>query len=695
MSDSDFSAILTRAGVPLDDAPWRDIAEIFTRPVQDRTTLVQGMTARLSEPGHATTLIRALAGERNLAARQLALELAARAPTLDAILIPWLRPLLRERKMPRRVLLDAAKALMTVTGPRGGTTARVLRDFAAGFGRLRVLHHRAALRKHLAGVGAFDRLCDRLMIVMPLRCPRCGVRRKPQSMVRHLWHRHRRLLSGRRVRSPLAWLDDWAASAPENTDALDGLAEISQWLVRRDLDDGRAESDLRSIAIERGCVVCPHCHALTPRHDEKPLLPLESSHHRLSGDGIVFARSASGIRATIEMTDRRGRRTSMPDPRGRWRSAPAVRRLVWPWIGMALIAAIALPARWAVLGAGLALTIGCLARILVRMRAAPESAASLIDAAWQQASQRPADFDHRYLARLALNSRERGRAGIRARLLEESVGATARPPIAEWAPLAALQIGDAAALSGDPVRRLAGTIGAELGGDQFAAAIESVFARLPWRDWPTGRRRRLRAAVAEQCFTFGLGIQEIAELGRAMTQFGAAVDAGRTASLALLRHIWKLRPDKPWPSPGIAATIFELAQYAPAGDELLDRFPDALLYLPLPGWGPRGQTTPLVVGERGLYFRGETLADTRAIEVHLRRYGRGYELHFGDQQFYYDRDPSPLAEQLTAWGRFAGRVIGDGQATDDVVPDGRRLERLLSAMTFPCPSCGGLLRNPP
>lgn len=695
MSDGDFSAMLTRAGLDSELSPWREVVVLFERESADRPTFLHDVAQRVARPEHATALIRALASESDIESRRLSLELAALTPALDPVLIPWLRPMLRDRRMPRRVLLGAAKALVAAAGRRGGTTARVLRDFAAGFGRLRVLHFRAALRRHFAGVAAFDRLCDRLKVVMPLRCPRCGVRRKPQSMVRHLWHRHRRLLLGRRVRTPSGWLDDWSLRQPAPADPFEGLAELSQLLIRRELNDLHAETDLQFAAQQKKSLVCPHCQALVHRPADRdfgePPAPLELSDHRLTGEDVVVGRTARGIRATISITDAYGNRETVPDPRGPWRTAPAVRRLVVPWILIAIAAAAALPEHWAVLGAGVALSMACGFRILVRMRAAPEAGGSLIDSAWRWCER--GRVDARYRARLALTSRERGRAGVRTRLLEQSLNETASGPIAEWTCLAALRVCDAEAIGDDPVRILADLIGAQLRGHRFAVVVERVLALIPWRDWPLGRRRRLRAAVAERCFEYGLGVRELSELGRALPEFGAILDARNASNLAMLRHLWNLRPGQPWPGPRPAATVFDLAQYSDTGDDILERAPDALLSMPLPGWGPHGQLTPLIVIENGLVFRDVRVSTPAVIEVHLRRYGRGYDLHFGSHEFYYDRDPSPLAAQMSAWSIFAARALSAEAVTVADEIDGRRLERLLGSVTYPCASCGGLLRE--
>lgn len=697
MSDGDFSAILGRAGLDSDALPWREIVARFARPGRDRPAFLHGLAGEVSNPDHATALIRALAAEPDADSRRLALELAALTPTLDRLLIPWLRPLLRDRRTPRRVLLEAAKALVAASGPRGGTTVRVLRDFAAGFGRLRVLHFRASLQKHFAGVAAFDRLCERLIVVMPLRCPRCGVRRDPRSMARHLWHRHRRLLSDRRVRSPMAWMDDWSSNGPADRDPLDGLAELSQLLLRRELDDGHAEADLHFVADRKNCIVCPHCRALVPRPPDRdfgePLEPLELSDHRLSGEDIVLARAASGFRATIVVTDECNERTTLPDPRGSWRTAPAARRFVLPWISLALVLAATLPARWAVLGVGLALAAACAIRILVRVRSAPESSGSLIDAAWQYCKRgAPAD---RFVARLALTSRGRGRPDIRMRILETATEKAASGPISEWAPLAALRVRDADAVDDDPVRLTASYVGDALRDDRFAVRVERLLALLTWQEWPVGQRRRLRAAVAEQCFSFGLGIRDLTELGRALPQFRQVLETRDIANLALLRHIWNLRAEPPWPNSNPVSTIFELSRYPAAGDEVLDRYPDALFSIPLPGWGPRGRVTPLVVSACGLHFRGALVPAPATVEVHLRRYGRGYVLHFGTHRFQYQRDPSPLATTVWAWSEFASKSLtADAMTVADQL-DGLRLERLLKSVTYACPSCGRLLREQP
>src|SRR5262245_3997520 len=250
MASSELAAILQRSGVATDAPPWSILAKTDADDGARRAAIA-AIIASLTAESNATAIVRALCAEPAPEARRIALEMAARLPTVEPILVSWLRPLLRDRRLPRDERAAAAAALLRTTGPRGGTAARVLRDFAAGFGRLRVLQREKELRRLFGSTRAFDRLCVRLRRNIPLRCPRCGVHRRPISMIRHLWRRHGKLLARRRVVSPLSWLDDWAARAQPAANADDALALLSRHLFRRRLESPEATSAMPWIAARQ------------------------------------------------------------------------------------------------------------------------------------------------------------------------------------------------------------------------------------------------------------------------------------------------------------------------------------------------------------------------------------------------------------------------------------------------------------
>src|SRR5262249_19042026 len=153
---SELAVILKRSGVATDTPPWSVLAGVNDANDDARQAAIGDIIASLADESNSTPIVRALSAEQLPEARRLALELAARLPKLGPILVTWLRPLLRDRRLPREERTAAAAALLRTTGPRGERAARVLRDFAAGFGRLHVLRREKELRRRFGDSRAFD-----------------------------------------------------------------------------------------------------------------------------------------------------------------------------------------------------------------------------------------------------------------------------------------------------------------------------------------------------------------------------------------------------------------------------------------------------------------------------------------------------------------------------------------------------------
>jgi uncharacterized C2H2 Zn-finger protein len=704
MAWSELASLLRRNGIEPDAPPWIALVEAETPDGDNYQTAIAAIIESIEAQGNSIEILRVLCGEEHPAPRRLALELAGRLTALDSILVPWLRPLLRDRRLPRAARVDAAAALLRTTGPRGGAASRVVSDFAAGYGRLRVLNQQSNLRGRFGNARAFDRLCARLRRDIPLQCPRCGERRRPAAMVRHLWKRHGRLLNRRRVRSPMSWLDDWASHASPSTDAQDGLAQLMRQLLRRRLPSPDAAPALATIAARHNSALCPHCRGfVTLPANEYPkansLPTLEISANRLTGEAFVVRRITHGIGARIEITTPSGERLILPDPHGRWNREVATRRLVAPWIILAIAWGCLLPAHLAILGAAVALSAAYGFRLLVRGQSAPKSAGSLINAAWMNVV--PALLDApldaksiRYFGRLARTSVYLGAVSARASALaiaERRIEAALKTDAAvapEWAALVALRIADLDRAGDDPVPAFADMLVQALRDDVPLAHMELLMAYMPWQDWPMARRARLRVALAARAFEFGLGPWELIELGKVIPSVAEALNTADLDGLARLRLLWLLREDRPWERFGSAATAFELAAY-PTTESELAAAPDVLLYWT---WNVQGRLERLWITGRGLMFREAKLTAPGPIEVHLRP-GRGYELHFGSARFRYTDDPTRLADALTDWAKyFFNQFLPETDAALGK-PDGAKLESLLRSKTLVCPECGILFRG--
>jgi hypothetical protein len=705
IASSELAAVLQRSGVATDAPPWSVLASADDAGDDARQAAIGDIIASLADESNSTPIVRALCAEQLPEVRRIALELAARLPKLEPILVSWLRPLLRDRRLPREERTAAAAALLRTTGPRGRSAARVLRDFAAGFGRLRVLRRETELRRQFGNARAFDRLCSRLRRNIPLRCPRCGVQRGPNSMIRHLWRRHGKLLAHRRVVSPLWWLDDWAARAQPTAEPDDGLAHLSRQMLRRRLVSPEAASALRLIAARQKAALCPHCHAVVPlpadEYPEAASIPgLELSNDRLSGEGFVVARATRGLAARTRVTAPNGASRDWTVSGGLWHRNSAIRRLVAPWVVLALALASMLRPEWAILGTAIALCAAYLGRLIVRSRSAPQTKGSLVDAAWNHAV--PALVDQpltpgasRYLARLARTSMRLGSARARVgslahaeRRANSALGDGV--PAIHWSALLALRINDLGRLGEDPVPDFANALADVLRRGELAQ-LELLLAHGNWREWPAGRRTRLRIALLARAFDADMGVWELVEVGEAVPALGELLDSANVDGLARLRLLWSLGADKPWERCGAAATAFELAAFLPTEYELA-AVPDVLLYQARVG-GAQREAEPLWITGSGLAFRGVRLSAPGPIEVHLLPAGRGYELHFGAARFRFTDNPSHLAHSLSAWSNFLfGEFlpIVDGGVG---IPDGGKLERLLRAKTLVCPECGGLFRG--
>jgi uncharacterized C2H2 Zn-finger protein len=705
MAWSELATILRRNGLAPDAPPWIALAEAITAGGGTYQNAIAAIIASIEAQGNSTAVLRVLCGEQHPEARGLALELAGRLPALDSILVPWLRPLLRDRRLPRDARIAAAATLLRTTGPRGGAAARVVRDFAAGFGRLRVLSRQSDLRRRFGNARAFDRLCARLRRNIPLQCPRCGERRRPASMIRHLWQRHGRLLARRRVRSPMSWLDDWAANASPSADPDDGLAHLTRQLRRRRLASPDAAPSLRIIAARHDANLCPHCHAfVTLPVDEYPktasLPELELYAGRLTGEGFVVRRITHRIGARIEITTPSGTREILPDPHGRWNRAVAVRRLVLPWIVLAIGWAWLLPAHLAILGTALALSAAYGFRLLVRSQSAPATSGSLINAAWTNTVPMLLDTplsarSSRYIGRLAATSVHRGSVSARAgplAIAERRIKSALNQGAAvadEWAALVGLRIADLDRIGDNPVPGFADMVIQAMRDEAPLARLELLMAHTPWRDWPIARRTRLRVALAARAFEFGLGVWELVELGEVIPSIAEVLNTSDVDGLARLRLLWILRQERPWERCGSAATVFELAAY-PTTESELAAAPDVLLYWT---WNDLGRPERVWITGRGLIFRDAKLSAPGPIEVHLRPAGRGYELHYGSARFRYSDDPTRLADALSEWSNYLFKEFLP--QTDSALgkPDGTKLEILLRSKTLVCPECGILFRG--
>ncbi len=124
-------------------------------------------------------------------------------------------------------------------------------------------------------------------------------------------------------------------------------------------------------------------------------------------------------------------------------------------------------------------------------------------------------------------------------------------------------------------------------------------------------------------------------------------------ALAHLRLLWSLRAARPWDRVGEAATVFEVAGEAGAGD-LLGRYPDLLLRHPLParfGADAEGGAAHVLTCGRGVVLRGVVFTrPPSAVTVATRDFR--HELVVDGHRFLFGSDPEPVASRLERWCRY-------------------------------------------
>ncbi|HEX4592442.1 MAG TPA: hypothetical protein VH120_21105 [Gemmataceae bacterium] len=678
---------------------WTELETILLREgfARDAPQLLERLSAAISAPDAATRrreldaiaadgqfarLIRFLAAEPGAVARQVALELAARLrKSPDVVLAAWLRPLLRDRRIPVRTRLTAAARLLRATP--AAEAHRVFQDFAAGFGRRRLVERQSQLRRRFPGrQRLFDRFVDRLAARLPLSCTRCGVKLRRDAMARHLWDRHRRLLVDGRVRTPWRSLEQWtitggAAAAHRRLLRAGGVNEVSLARLRR---DGRKDN----------ASLCPHCFASVPLDahvfpSADGLSPLHLAHGRLSGHGyfLELTPSLSGPRLRIETPA--GVLFNGPEPDAK-RSRNPVPLPVLLLVVLAIALAALLPPAWAVPGSVFTLLAAVWAAASMRRVEPDERPDQVINHAWRLLAPQLTAKDADFLAALAVTSERHGDPLVRDRAVRRRVAMTRSALPVHRVAFQKLQIADAQALGSDAVIALADAVQPCFCGELTPVAAELLLDPDLLAGWTRGRVARLRILLASRAFAAGLGVWDLHALGQAVPQLGRVLNIEDTDGLARLRSLWDQRSARPWRQCGPAATVFELAKFPMLGEQHLETAPDLLLFQPLPAGGEpihllacgRG----LIVGG-GLIHEWPTAIDVRPLPGSK---GGGYALRFGSRAVQVHGDVDDVVRKLTAWADYFFREflpwIGNA-----LTRSGDSAVDRIGPLTVRCPEC--------
>jgi hypothetical protein len=700
----DLEPILRRDGIAR-DAPHlvgllRTAVEAASVP--SRQKALAAIATTLTANGDADRFIRSLAHDMDPVARRLALDLMAHLQNPpDRALISTVRPILRDRRIAIADRLAAAISLFQAARP--ATAERVLRDFAAGFGHGRFLRRRSTLRKRFVKGQrrrmrrVFDRFTARMAGRVRFGCPKCGAKLPRKEMSRHLWERHRLVLSGGRVHLPWRMIDHWAAGeggSPANAH-------------RRLLRLGGAADDpslaaLREDADRSGAGLCPHCFALLsldqatfPAADD--FGPLTLSHGRLAGHGFALGLRNSLIGPRLRVETPRSVVYNGPAPALPTKPRPSHRWSVFPFVLVAIVAATVLPPSWALATTLVSLLFAVFVMVRLHAGEPDDRPDQVVDHAWQlvvpglrldEAGCGDADF----LAGLAITSMRFGDSIVRDKPLQRAVvnltaavrAGTARP--AHLAALQRLQIADAEQVGGDPVVAAAAAVGPCLAGELTPAAASLILTNDLIGDWARGELARLRILLVARAFAAGLGVWDVIALGSAVPALGRVLHSDDVDGLARLRILWDSRGSRPWKQCGPAATAFELAKYPMLGGQHLEAAPDLLLFQPLPAGG---DPVYLLACGRGLIIGGQLIHDwpTRIESRPLpRSKGGGYEVRFGPNTVQIHSSPSEFVRRIEVWADY---LFGEflpwiGNA---LTRPGDGSPGQLTRLTVTCPEC--------
>jgi hypothetical protein len=660
-----------------------------------------------------------LAAEPDAAPQQLALALAVRLrPPLERRLVRALRPLLADRNLPAEAQVAATAALLASTGREGARARRLLKALVQRRSKVRAV---ARLRQLAALTGSFPALEEAVRQFedrVRMRCPRCDAQLRRREMVQHLWHEHRLLLHGDRVREPWQLIEEWADNGVRQGDAaaLERARELARqidaragpWRVERliaaraggDSDVGRA---LLAEAGEREASLCPHCYELVPVPRQQP--PREPSlwRGRLSTNGYRVELSEDGLVPVAEVETPGYPCARYPLAGRRWTRKGATLFLAAPLVLLALALALfvpgarPLPVVAALLGAALVLYLA--AHIGWRQKRPAED--RVVDYAWKWLAPRlhAEGFslaDSAFLASLALASNGRGRPAARREALNRLLPLTERVVGAGFgaarhlAALRRLAIADAVCQGADGVRLVVAEVDRCFSGRLPLAYAEGVLAG--WGDdgRGPGDLARLRVLLCDSAFEAGFELRDLIEAGETAPSLGEVLRVEDTEALAHLRLLWSLRASQPWDRTGEAATVFELAD-AGGARELLGRYPDLLLRHTLPArFGDASGAAQILTCSHGVVLRGAVFTrPPRSVEVVTRDFQ--HELVVDGHRFEFASDPELVASRLERWCRyhFDEFLPAAGDVHRWRSPDATAVLRAWG--TVRCPDCGRAL----
>jgi hypothetical protein len=628
------------------------------------------------------------------------------------------RELFADDTLSSEVRCQALAALVARLAEPGQATEQLLK-LAAKMGKTRTLELFAQLEQRLGPHHAIAEVRSQLENRIRMSCPRCAVELRQPLMQVHLWHEHRLLLDGLRVRDPWVIVEEWLDSArashdlelisrariaADKLDPAGGQKRVARLLVARGLADERAKQELLDEAAARGASCCPHCFAFVNVPGEDGPLRVRYKPGRLEASGYDVTLTEAGLRPMLRVRTPAGVIRDGVEP-GRSLTANGAAFLAGgAVVAIALLFACVWPRA---LGGPLRpvavlLAVAALLHALVRvgMRPGTPLRERVLGYAWQMLVPRlhaggfvPADSA--FVAGLALMGSDAIEDGSLGEMIRMATAALDRGevPASHLAPLLRLQVERAVSEDGaDPVSLVVRHLTRCFGGKRSMLLAQHLLDdwKSPW--WSKGNLARLRILLCDQAFEAGFEVATLLDAGRLAPALGVVLGTDSPRSLAALRLLWSQRPTRPWDRLGEVKTAFELAGSA-HHSEVLSQHPDVLLWQILPDTliGSRDETpvaATILFTLRGVWLQEELfMIPPRVVEVR-RRSGGDTEMLLGRATFHSPGDLDPLSRQLERWFRW---VFHDFVPQIDRVltwpaPDRAALLRAWSAV--PCPGCG-------
>lgn len=674
------------------------LGQLLTRvSPQRRTEVVQALGFVIGRTG-ASGLARTLASDGEHNARHLALLVLAHLPSpLDAALIPPLRGLLLDRRLPVEAQFAALANVLHFARVDDSLTEELLQTLVSGLGKSKSIER---LRRFEGVAGknpVVETLCEQLEDRLRMNCPRCETQLRRPEMIAHLWNEHRLVLDGRRVREPWSMIEEWLDAYRERRDAT--LLERCRMLVQRlDAEGGGGKSQPSSTPMRRfhrlllthrvadeearralteeaasqHAACCPWCYELVPVPREVPPARLNLYRGRLSAGGYRVEVSESRPLTfleivTLEKTIYRGRELGQL-----WTRRGAMLVGVGPLILLALLGAMGIfnfgtePLKPVLVILSLALVVHLLT--LWQWRPRLPLGVRARNYAWTMLAPRLFAEGYRlddsaFVAGLALLSCGDGYAPLRETLLLDFVKRTENAfsmglaPPGHLAALRRLSVEDAASRGADPVPLVVELVARCFEGRLSLRFAEHLLSGWVTEWWTPGNLVRLHALLCDRAFEAGFEVRNLLNAGNNAPTLGRILGTDNVRNLAALRLLWSLRPTRPWDRCGDPLTVFDLAA-DPQRADLLGRYPDLLLWQMEPQWliAAPGVTEPkpthILFCVRGVLLQGVLFNETpRVVEVNARwRYN---DLVIGEQRFRSTGELDPLALRMERWFRYA------------------------------------------